>query len=326
MKVAHMAKRLTVRHRTTYSYSAPVEFGEHRMLLRPRDSHDLRLVDARLTLSPGASVRWAHDVFGNSVAFMTFEEPAEELLVESVLVLDRFALEGRELPLEPGAERYPFIYSADDRADLGRLLELQYPDPKGELSQWAKGFVAGDVTDTRALLADINSSIHQGFTYGARHDEGTQPPLETLSLGTGTCRDFALLMMEALRSLGFATRFVSGYLYDPALDTAGDAGIQGSGATHAWLEVYLPGAGWVEYDPTNGLVGSNALIRVAVTRDPSQAIPISGSYSGPSGAFLGMEVSVEVTSGDPAPDTSDGEDVPVPAGEAADRAVPAAAA
>jgi transglutaminase-like putative cysteine protease len=151
---------------------------------------------------------------------------------------------------------------------------------------------------TRALLADINEGIHKSFGYGARHDEGTQAPLETLALGTGTCRDFALLMMEALRALGIATRFVSGYLYDPALDTAGDGGIQGAGATHAWLEVYLPGAGWVEYDPTNGLVGSNSLIRVAVTRDPSQAIPISGSYSGPSGAFQGMEVSVEVTSGD----------------------------
>jgi len=321
-----MVKRLTVRHRTRYSYSTPVEFGEHRMLLRPRDSHDLRLVDASLMLSPGADVRWAHDVFGNSVAYMTFKEPAEELVVESVLVIDRYALEGRELPLEPSAERYPFIYSADDRADLGRLLELQYPDPRGEFSQWAKGFVAGDVTDTRALLADINEGIHKGFRYGARQDEGTQAPLETLALGTGTCRDFALLMMEALRALGIATRFVSGYLYDPALDAAGDGGIQGSGATHAWLEVYLPGAGWVEYDPTNGLVGSNSLIRVAVTRDPSQAIPISGSYSGPSGAFQGMEVLVEVTSGDPAPSTTEGvEEVAVPPGVGADRAVPAAA-
>ena len=299
-----MAKRLTVRHRTTYSYAVPVAFGEHRMMLRPRDSHDLRLVDARMTLSPGAHVRWAHDVFGNSGAFMTFDEPASELLVESVLVLDRYALEGPRPPIDPAAERYPFIYSADDRADLGRLLELQHSDPKGEVATWAKGFVASDVTDTLALLADINSGIHKGFTYQARADEGTQAPLETLHLGSGTCRDFALLMMEALRSLGFATRFVSGYLYDPALDAAGDAGIQGSGATHAWLEVYLPGAGWVEYDPTNGLIGSNSLIRVAVTRDPAQAIPIAGSYSGPSGAFTGMEVVVEVMAGDSDDETS----------------------
>lgn len=293
-----MVKRLTVRHRTTYSYAAPVEFGEHRMMLRPRDSHDLRLVDARMTLSPGANVRWAHDVFGNSVAFMTFTEPASELYVESVLVLDRYAIEGPRPLIDPTAERYPFIYSADDRADLGRLLELQHSDPKGEVAAWAKTFVASDVTDTLALLADINTGIHKGFLYQARADEGTQAPLETLHLGSGTCRDFALLMMEALRSLGFATRFVSGYLYDPALDAAADAGIQGSGATHAWLEVYLPGAGWVEYDPTNGLVGSNSLIRVAATRDPSQAIPIAGSYSGRPGDFLGMEVIVEVMSGD----------------------------
>jgi transglutaminase-like putative cysteine protease len=294
-------KRLTVRHRTTYKYAVPVEFGEHRMMLRPRDSHDLRLVDARLALSPGAAIRWAHDVFGNSVAFMTFAEPADEMSVESVLVIDRYALEGRQLPIDPAAERYPFIYSADDRADLGRLLELQYPDPRGELSAWAKGFVVGDVTDTRALIADINTGIHRGFTYAARADEGTQMPLETIRLGSGTCRDFALLMMEALRALGIATRFVTGYLYDPALDAAGDGGIQGSGATHAWLEVYLPGAGWVEYDPTNGLVGSNSLIRVAVTRDPAQAIPIAGSFNGPAGSFIGMDVTVEVTSSDPEP-------------------------
>jgi len=295
-------KRLTVRHATTYSYAEPVEFGEHRLMLRPRDSHDLRLVKATLTLSPPASLRWVHDVFGNSIAIARFDRPGQSLLIESRLDLELYAPERPVFELDAAASRYPFIYSAPERADLGRLLELHHPDPKGQLADWARGFVRGDVTDTVALLGDINTGIKTGFTYMARDAEGTQPPLETLERGAGTCRDFALLMIEALRALGFAARFVTGYLYDPALDAAAAGGpaIQGAGATHAWLDVYLPGAGWVEYDPTNGLVGSANLIRVAVARDAAQAIPVAGSFTGPASAFQGMSVRVEVSSPPPA--------------------------
>ncbi len=291
-------KRLTVRHATTYAYARPVEFGEHRLMLRPRDSHDLRLVKATLTLSPPAEVRWVHDVFGNSIAILRFREPAPELLIESALELERYALDRPVFELDPAAANYPFIYSADDRADLGRLLELHHPDPKGQLADWARGFVRGDRTDTLALLADINLGIRNAFTYAAREAEGTQTPLETIERGSGTCRDFAALMIEALRALGFAARFVSGYLYDPALDAGAEGGpaVQGSGATHAWLDVYLPGAGWVEYDPTNGLIGSANLLRVAVARDAAQAVPITGSFTGDAGAYRGMSVTVEVSS------------------------------
>lgn len=295
-------KRLIVRHTTTYSYAAPVDFGEHRLMLRPRDSHDLRLVRATLTLSPPASLRWVHDVFGNSIAIARFDQPASTLLIESELELERYALDRPAFELDASAARYPFIYSADDRADLGRLLELHHPDPRGQVTEWARGFVSGERTDTLALLADINLGIRNGFTYAARDQEGTQSPLETIERGAGTCRDFALLMIEALRSLGFAARFVTGYLYDPALDAGAEGGpaVQGAGATHAWLDVFLPGAGWVEYDPTNGLIGSANLLRVGVARHASQAIPIMGSFHG-DGAALGMTVRVEVSSAPPAP-------------------------
>jgi transglutaminase-like putative cysteine protease len=288
-------RTLTIRHNTVYSYARPVTFGEHRLMLRPRDSHDLRLVNAGLVLSPGGTLRWMHDVFGNSVALASFDEPAAELRIESTLIIERYALKTPTFELEPNARHYPFIYSADDRTDLGRTLERHYPDPKGELDAWARAFVASYPTDTLALLADLNATIRERFTYSARQEEGTQTPLETLERGAGTCRDFALLFIEAARSLGFGARFVTGYLYDPALDGDSESATQGAGATHAWGEVYLPGAGWVEYDPTNGIIAGENLIRIAVTRDPSQAIPVGGSFDGDPMDFTGMTVEVEVT-------------------------------
>ncbi|MFK8250779.1 transglutaminase family protein [Ancylobacter terrae] len=290
---------LTVRHLTHYSYANPVVFQPHRLMLRPRDSHDLRLVGAELILSPHGDVRWLHDVFGNSVAIVDFLEPATELRIESLLTLERYGTGSLDFELEESARTYPFVYSTDDRTDLGRMLECHYPDPNGELAAWAQGFVAARPTDTMALLMDINSGIRNGFLYQVRNEQGTQSPLETLRLGSGSCRDFALLLIEAVRSLGFGARFVTGYLYDPALDGDG-AGVIGAGATHAWADIYLPGAGWVEFDPTNGLIAADNLIRVAVTRDPSQAVPVAGGFTGLIGDYLGMTVDVSVRTQRPA--------------------------
>jgi transglutaminase-like putative cysteine protease len=284
-------KLLTVRHATTYRYDAPVTFGQHRLMLRPRDSHDLRLVGAELSLSPPGKLRWLHDVFGNSVALVDFEEPAAALSIVSTLTIERYALARLDFPIAPEAESYPFMHSADDRSDLGRLRERHYPDPRGLVDLWAKQFILETPTNTFNLLATMNAAIRGSFGYHAREEEGTQSPVETLETKSGTCRDYALLFIEAARALGFGARFVSGYLYDPVLD-GGDA-MQGAGATHAWAEVYLPGAGWVEFDPTNGLIAGENLIRVAVTRDPAQAVPIGGSYSG-EGKFVGMDVDVTV--------------------------------
>ena len=285
-------KLLTVRHATTYRYAAPVTFGQHRLMLRPRDSHDLRLVDAELALSPHGTLRWMHDVFGNSVALVDFAEAAAELAVVSTLIIERYALVRPDFTIDPAAESYPFVYSANDRSDLGRLLERHYPDPHNIVDEWAKRFVLETPANTFNLLATMNAAIRGDFEYRAREEEGTRSPVETIENKSGTCRDYALLFIEAVRSLGFGARFVSGYLYDPALD-GGDA-MQGAGATHAWAEAYLPGAGWVEFDPTNGLIAGENLIRVAVTRDPAQAVPISGSYAGEGVAYLGMEVEVTV--------------------------------
>ena len=291
-------KRLTVCHSTTYRYSEPVRFGPHHLMLRPRDSHDLRLLGSTLALSPPGNVRWRHDVFGNSVAIVDFAQAADELRIISTLRLQRFGGDEPIGPMAGAAATYPFVYSADDHIDLGRLLEPHYPDPNGALAAWAQQFVDCKELETLQLLAAMNGAINEDFDYVRREDEGTQPPTMTLERKSGSCRDFALLLIEAARRLGLGARFVSGYIYDPARE--GSREVQGGGATHAWAAIYLPQAGWIEYDPTNGLIAEENLIRVAVTRDPSQAVPVSGSFIGSPSSELGMEVEVTVTAA-PAP-------------------------
>jgi transglutaminase-like putative cysteine protease len=285
---------ITVRHVTTYRYKQPVAFGEHRMMLRPRDSYDQRLLDSTLVITPQpADTRWVHDVFGNCVAIARFAGRAAELRFESVIRLDHSATNPLDFQIEEYATRYPFAYGAEEMPDLLRLIERQYLEPEHEIDRWAWQFLRHDGrSDTTELLAAMTHAIWRDLKYEAREESGIQDPVKTLRIGSGSCRDFAVLMMEAVRSLGLAARFVSGYLYVPEGRVGGRVG---GGATHAWLEVYLPGAGWIEFDPTNGIVGNHDLVRVAVVRDPRQAVPISGSWTGFPSDHLGMTVEVEVT-------------------------------
>lgn len=288
-------QRLTVEHRTVYNYSHPVQLGEHRLMIRPRDSHDLRLLDATLLIEPHANLRWLHDVFGNSVAVAEFETSADQLLIQSSIVIERYPLPEPEISIEPYARMLPFSYSAREVPDLGRTLERHYSDPDRLVTEWARKFLGrnGGVIGTEDFLLGLTTAIRYEFQYQERHTVGVQSPTETIALGAGTCRDYALLMMEAVRSVGLAARFVSGYLYDPALD-GGEGSVVGAGATHAWVQVYLPGAGWVEFDPTNGSYGGDNLVPIAVGREPEQAMPISGSFIGDANAFLDMVVTVNV--------------------------------
>jgi transglutaminase-like putative cysteine protease len=282
-------------HTTVYRYRQPVMFGEHRVMFRPRDSHDLRVLATDLEVSPDADVRMIQDPHSNSVALVQPLEPADELKIVCSFTIEHAHSLNLELPLAPSAELFPFAYSVDERFDLEHYLRPAHDDPGGELTAWARQFIRTDgPTNTRDLLIGMNQHIREQFRYAARDEEGTQEPSVTLELGSGSCRDFALLMMEAGRRLGIATRFVSGYLYDPALDGGPDGDILGAGYTHAWLQAYLPGAGWVPFDPTNNLLGGSQLIRVGVARHPSQAAPISGSWFGESGDYIGMSVKVSV--------------------------------
>ncbi len=287
---------LHVRHNTTYQYRRPVEFGEHRLMSRPRDSHDLRLLETTLLIDPPASsIHWIHDVFGNSIARVSFAQAGDKLVIESGFRAEHFPAPPQALELEPYAARLPFSYAADEALDLGHTKERHYPDPEHKIDAWAKALVEGvPQANTLEALVAMTTSIKERFKYVTREEVGVQAPLQTLELGSGSCRDFAALMMEAVRSLGLAARFVSGYLYDEKLVGAA-GGLVGGGATHAWLQVFLPGAGWVEFDPTNALIGGRNLIRVAVARDASQAAPLVGSFKGAADDLLSMTVSVQVT-------------------------------
>jgi transglutaminase-like putative cysteine protease len=284
---------LAVKHVTTYRYTRPVSFGEHRMMFRPRDSFDQKLIEATLGIAPKPiDIRWMHDVFGNCVAFATFGEPSEELRFESNILVDHRPTDTPDFQLEDYARNYPFSYDADEMPDLLPAIARQYPDHDHEVQNWVQRFVSkGRPTDIGKLLMTLTYAIKESFTYERRITPGTREPSLTLKLGYGSCRDFAVLMMEAVRSLGLAARFVSGYLYVPSRDGPRHLG---GGSTHAWCQVYLPGSGWVEFDPTNGIVGNRDLIRVAVARDPSQAIPLIGTFDGERSDYDGMTVEVRV--------------------------------
>jgi len=285
---------LSVRHTSTYRYRQAVAFGEHRVIFRPRDSYDQLLLESNLTIDPTPlSLHWVHDVFGNCVAIATFSGRSDCLRFESRITLDHRPDAIEAFPIADSAWHYPFAYDQEDMPDLLRLIERQYPDRNQDLMRWARRFAQpGGVILTQDLLAGMTRAIHADFTYVRREQTGIQTPLQTLALRSGSCRDFALLMMEAVRALGFAARFVTGYLYTAPRD--GNAR-QGGGSTHAWVQVFVPGAGWLEFDPTNGIVGSRDLIRVAVVRDPAQAVPLWGSWTGFPGDALGLTVEVVVT-------------------------------
>jgi transglutaminase-like putative cysteine protease len=283
---------LGVHHVTTYRYRQPVAFGEHRMMFRPREGHDQRLIEATLKITPEpAELRWQHDVFGNSVGIARFAGRARELCFDSRVLLEHAPANALDYPIGEDAETYPFAYDVEDLPDLARSIERQYADPDHDVERWARSFVRRDgATGTRDLLSAMTHGVRQRFTYIARSERGVQEPLVTMRLGSGTCRDFAVFMIEALRALGLAARFVSGYVYGGA-----PGGRIGGGATHAWLRVYVPGAGWVELDPTNGIIGNRDLIRVAVARDHRQVLPLHGTWTGFPADDLGMTVAVSVT-------------------------------
>jgi len=290
---------LTIRHLTTYRYRQPVGFGEHRLMLRPRDSHDQRVIEASLEISPQpTSLRFIQDAFGNHVGIARFSGRAKELRIESTVHLEHVPLDATDQEIEDTT--FPVEYSADERPDLANCIERQHPDSGNEVSRWALQFVPSNGSiGAFKLLTELSQGIKRGFLYRRREAKGIQPPAETLWLGHGSCRDFAMLMIEAARSLGYAARFASGYLAVPLDDATESAGGAVRGSTHAWAQIYLPGMGWIDFDPTSGSVGNIGLVSVAVVRDPYHAIPLHGTFIGFPSDHLGMEVEVSVTSGPP---------------------------
>jgi len=280
--------RLLIRHQTNYSYEHPVGFGAHRLLLRPRDSHAIRVVDAVLTVSPPGETRWIYDALGNSVCCFTPQGSSTGLQIVSELVIERYPALLADPHVEDPQTVTPIVYTPADRATLAPFIEPATEDADGDLLKWLRARMGSAQEPALDFLLRLNQAIRDEFEYQARDLGAAQEPSHTVKLGAGTCRDFAWLMVEALRRLGYAARFVTGYLYSPA---HGD--IRGAGATHAWCEVFLPDLGWTEFDPTNALAESGDLIPVAVARTPPEATPISGTiYGDPGQTFMNVHVDV----------------------------------
>lgn len=275
--------RLSIRHETTYRFEAPTAFGSWRLMMRPTDTHATRIIEASLELSPPGATRWVFDAYGNSVCVYQPQGEADRLRVVSHLLIDRYPA-----PLDATYQAASLIDHEENR----KLVLAPYWIPATDVDN-DPGFVAWlNAHQQRPeeapldFLKRLNSEIAGEFRYAAREAEGVQSPAETVALGTGACRDLAWLMIEALRRWGHPARFASGYLYSP-----GDA-LHGAGATHAWAEVFAPGLGWLEFDPTNGLVESRDLIRVAATRTPEEAAPMSGTTTTKVAGQLSVQVSV----------------------------------
>jgi len=282
---------LDVLHTTTYRYRQAVDLGPHRLMLRPRETRELRLFSHDLSITPAAAVTWAHDVAGNSIGTALFDTPTDHLVIESRASLEITAPAWPVFAISASAIEYPFLYSADEWTDLGALTTPQYADPDDRFARWVESFVMGRPTDTLSLLKDISNGVFTQISYQSRDDEGTQSPIETLDRRWGSCRDFAVLLAEAACRLGLGARIVSGYLSDPETSLVGSAG---SGSTHAWVEIFIPGAGWIAFDPTNRSVGSGNLVPLAVARNIAQVTPVAGTFLGSNSDLLSMEVVVRV--------------------------------
>lgn len=274
--------RLTIFHETLYRYDRPVRFSQHRLMLRPRDSHAIRVIEARLILSPPGKTHWVYDALGNCVCLFDPATPGKTLSIISRLVIERFPA-----PLTPENPNsaLPITYAAEDRLLLAPFMKPATNEQDHRLTAWMLAQAGRPGEPALEMLMRMTGSIHEGFDYRERHAEGVQSPAETLTLGGGACRDLAWLMIETLRRQGYAARFVSGYINGGSR--------KGGGATHAWVEVFLPDLGWTEFDPTNGLTESADLIRIAVARIPGEAAPVSGAiYGNPGRSELDVTVTV----------------------------------
>ncbi len=281
-------RRLHIEHVTTYDYGSTVTLLPHKLLLRPREGHDIRIESAELVIVPAHELRWQRDVYDNAVALARFLEPSDRLSISSHVVLKHYQDRPLDFLVADHAVRFPFQYAAAEQADLGPYLTPIFAEDQPLLRAWLPSFwKPGQVVETYLLLEWINKAIATGFAYEQREAPGVQTPATTLTKRAGSCRDYATLFIEACRYLGLATRFVSGYLY--ATTSA-----QVPGATHAWSEVYLPGAGWKGFDSTSGQVVGNQHIAVAVSRHPESVPPVAGAFLAAKPESPMMNVAVRV--------------------------------
>jgi len=256
----------------------------HTLRLRPRENHELRIESSQLKITPAASLRWFRDVEDNSVAIATFDSHTDQLIIESEIIIQQYNEGPLDFLVADYAIYYPFDYQAEDLAVLSPYMLSTGQKGEGPLADLiATVWQPGERIQTYSLLQRLCVHIQQTLVYALREEPGVQSVADTLSLGSGSCRDSAYLFMEVARHLGLAARFVSGYL-------KAEPSAFNYGSTHAWAEVFLPGAGWKGFDPTLGLVVGADHTAVAVSRLPESIPPVAGSFIGPSGASLDVGV------------------------------------
>jgi len=281
---------LSIEHTNIYRYTRLVELTTHTLMLRPTESHEVRIRSERLDLSPVHQVRWKHDAFDNSIALADFTTKTSELRIASHYTVEQFNINPFNFVLEIYTNELPFKYQKDEAPDLAPFRKPHHPKDAAAIQKWVRPFLdSKGRARTLEFLIALNQCVPAQFSYGRREEPGVQTPGKTLKCRSGSCRDFALLFMEAARQMGLAARYVSGYL----CGVEGDSPEVASNATHAWAEIYLPGGGWKGFDPTCGTLAAGLHVRVAVAREPAQATPIRGSYLGDASAFGGMEVTVK---------------------------------
>ena len=281
-------KRFRIEHRTTYTYPRPVQLGRHRLVIRPREGHDLRVESLSLSITPRHRQVWTCDVFGNNVAIIDFLEPAAELEIYSDVIVQRTTPFPDFGEHERGRIPWPVVYDPLEQAAVGVYVAPSYPEDIPAVRAWLKAELPPpERLDAEDLVSHLAELIFRKVSYQRRSEKGVQSPAETIRLGSGSCRDLATLMMDATRALGIASRFASGYL-DCAASEAGRA------ATHAWNEVYLPAYGWRGFDLTIGKATSLSHVVTGVSNHPRGVMPVSGLFAGSPADRGTLEVSVKV--------------------------------
>ncbi|MFV0472625.1 MAG: transglutaminase N-terminal domain-containing protein, partial [Pikeienuella sp.] len=250
-----MAIKAGVYHLTHYRYDRPVSLGPQIIRLRPAPHSRTRVISHSLKVSPeNHFLNLQQDPYGNWLARFVFPEPVRELKIEVDLVADMTVYNPFDFFVEESAENWPFAYPEDLVEDLSIYRR---PEAAGPLLQEFLGSIPRDGGNTVNFLVDLNARLQREVNYLIRMEPGVQTPEETLSRRSGSCRDSSWLLVQILRHLGFASRFVSGYLIQLKPDLVSLDGPPGTDHDftdlHAWCEVYLPGAGWIGLDPTSGL-------------------------------------------------------------------------
>jgi transglutaminase-like putative cysteine protease len=288
--------RTRIEHVTRYDYNRPVEFGRHRLVLRPREGHDVRVENMRLAITPAHRLEWIRDVFGNSVAIVDFTEQASQLEITSDVVVERWPPLPQDDGREPWAVSFPVTYAPLEITITAAYQSTTYPDDVATMRDWCQRelVLPSHVDNAEDVVEQLGSLVHRAIKYQRRNEKGVRSPAETLAIGTGSCRDMATLMMEAARHLGFAARFVSGYLDCPASEA-------GRAAMHAWTEIYLPTLGWRGYDPTLGESTSHKHLAAGVSNHPRGVMPVSGMFTGASSDYIAMTASVKIEKLDSSP-------------------------